>query len=83
VTNAAGHEREIATIWVLLNDVNGRVFVGLHNLINGHARMTAPTINNHGDVIAFIHHTLAKNDPDANGDALVQLLSVFGETDKS
>jgi hypothetical protein len=57
--------------------------VGLHKLINGHTRMISPTINNHGDVNAFIHQTLAKNDPDTNRDALVQLLSVFGETDKS
>lgn len=25
--------------------------------------MTAPVINNHGDVILFIHETLAKKDP--------------------
>ena len=83
VMTNAGHERQAATIWVLLNHVNGRVSVRPHRLINGHTRMISPTINNHGDVIAFIHQTLAKNDPDANREALVQLLSVFGETDKS
>jgi hypothetical protein len=54
MTNAAGQESQAATIWVLLNDVNGRVSVRPHRLINGHTRMISPTINNHGDVIAYI-----------------------------
>jgi hypothetical protein len=41
--------------------------------------MTAPVINNHGDVILFIHETLAKKDLISDRKALVRLLAVFGE----
>ena len=41
--------------------------------------MTAPVIDNHGDVISHIHETLAKKDPISDRKALVRLLAVFGE----
>tara|TARA_B110000503_G_scaffold142538_1_gene239654 strand:- start:337 stop:477 length:141 start_codon:yes stop_codon:yes gene_type:complete len=41
--------------------------------------MTAPVIDNHGDVISYIHETLAKKDPISDRKALVRLLAVFGE----
>ena len=41
--------------------------------------MTAPTINNHGDVILFIQETLAKKNSGSDREALVHLLAVFGE----
>ena len=41
--------------------------------------MTAPVIDNHGDVISYIYETLAKKDPISDRKALVRLLAVFGE----
>jgi hypothetical protein len=41
--------------------------------------LTAPVINNHGDVILFIHEALAKKNPISDHKALERLLVVFGE----
>lgn len=41
--------------------------------------MTAPAVNNHGDVILFIHETLAKKDPISDRKTNVRWLAVFGE----